>query len=108
MNFKARIGDVILAANTREDFDWLMDKVARLRMLSQPIKPSVREPSTERVLSVDGRIRRTIDEIARGLTIEQALEERKANHGVAPISEDNRGVAFTGNLDVTELDPTEF
>lgn len=100
---RLKVGEIEIEAATEQEFEWLRNQIASLQTL-QPLK--TKAPSGElRVvpLSTGDRIRRTKDEQARGLTIEEAIAERRANQGLPKIQDDNAGATFQPDLSEDDL-----
>lgn len=90
---RLKVGDVEIEADSNEQFDFLLGKIERVRT-------QAKTSSTSYPLKTEGRIKRTRDELNRGLSIEQALAERQANGGK---TNSETGEAFSGEIDLAHV-----
>lgn len=90
---RLKIGDVEIEADSNEQFDFLLGKIETVRTQAKTSSQNY-TPKTE------GRIKRTADEKARGLSIDEARAERQARGGK---QSDESGEAFSGEIDLAHV-----
>lgn len=109
---RLKVGDVEIEVDGSDKdlteygkFEWLLEKVEAVRNMAH----ATSTPNEKLIRPVGERIRRTKDEMTRGLSIEEAIAERVANgNPSAGASEENKGEAFKGELNLEELNPEDL
>lgn len=101
------VGDITLEGANLGELASLQEMISSLREVAKTATPSVAKVPAY-ALKTDGRIRRTQDELSRGLSPEQALAERQLNGGHAQVSDEDKGASFQSSdeldLDTPPLD----
>jgi hypothetical protein len=98
---RIRIGTIEIEASNREDFEWLLNQ--QLPKLRGGATASANDEAPITLVS-GKRFRRTKDELARGLSPEQAMAERAQNGGNPLVeSDEDRGLKFDGEVDLTKI-----